>query len=346
MANKKKDNEKGVVSPVEVQTQPRSTFDTSIADAVQRKETELSRQKEERDRLQQDITSARNEKGSFLKNWLHQSKPTYDPLAEERARKATRIKAIGEALGLVASGYAAFGKDGAGYVPKFKSTAVEDIEKINEARKTYLEQNKEWQDFYATQRMADITAREEAAKALLDAKDKEIADTEDAIEKYKEDIYRHLSNKEIAELKATQALEKQEERHAQSMKEIGARASAAQSKKDNEEELLRYAAIADLISPPQNVSETVVNEGEYDEKRTTRTSTARLSRAESLKRGEAFKNSWEGRVYDILKDSGYTDEDYLQALPILEKTIEDLVKNEGYSYDRAIEEVINYMRNE
>lgn len=330
-----------------------SPFMTSLADMVRAKEEKYAAQKAEREKLQGDVNAARNAQGSFISNYFKQQKPKYDENAEKRQLQAARIKAIGDALGLVASGFAAFGKNGAGYVPKFESSVVADIEKINEARKQYLQQNKEWKEFEYNQRLADLQAKTKAAEALLSAKDKDIENTREEIADYEKAMQRHQSNKEIAAIKAEQALEKQSQGHTQKMEQIGKRTEGAIAAKQagaeikaQEDSALEYAAIADLVSPPENVSETVVNEGEYNEKRTKKTSTARLSRAENIKRGEAFKASWKGRLYDKYKSLGGTIDDYLAALPEVEKTITDLAASGQYTYNEAVEEVLKSIRNE
>ena len=341
------------VQPQESQTPKPSAFETSMAEMVRKQEEDLARQRTERDKLQQEIASARDAEGSFVANWFKANEPKFDANAEKRAQQAARIKAIGEALGLVASGFAAFGKNGMGYVPKFESSALKDIEKINETREKYLAQKEAWKEFDYKQRLAKLQADTKAAEALKSAKDKDIDAGEKTLSRYQEMMQKHQSEKEIAAIKAEQALEKQSQGHAQKLEQIGKRTEGAiaeqnakDAKKAEENTALEYAAIADLVSPPENVVETVENEGKYDEKRTTRTSTARLSRAENIKRGEAFKASWQGRLYDKYKELGGTTEEYLKALPEVEKTVNDLVKSGNYTYNEAVEEVLKYISNE
>lgn len=317
-----------------------STFETSMADMVRKQEEDLAQQRAERDKLQQEIMAARDAEGSFVANWFRQNEPKYDAEAEKRAKQAARIKAIGEALGLVASGFAAFGNNGMGYVPKFESSALKDIEKINETREKYLAQREAWKEFDYKQRLASLQARTKAAEALKEAKDKDIEDTEAQLQDYEKMMQKHLSDKELAAIKAEQALEKQSQGHTQRMEQIGKRTEGAiaeqnakQAKEKEEQEVLGYAAVADMVEP--FVVETEVTDKYGRTKKTTKKGSP--THDDNLKRGKAFKESWKGKLYEQVKAEGATTEDAVDII----KDVINLIGKEGLSQEEAIAEVLD-----
>lgn len=317
-----------------------SSFETSMAELVKQRSARLAEQKAERDRLAQDIASARDAEGSFVANWFKTNEPKYDANAEKRATQAARIKAIGEALGLVASGFAAFGKNGMGYVPKFESSALKDIEKINETREKYLAQREAWKEFDYKQRLASLQARTKAAEALKEAKDKDIEDTEAQLQDYEKMMQKHLSEKELDAIKAEQALEKQSQGHTQRMEQMGKRTEGAiaeqnakQAKEKEEQELLGYAAVADMVEP--FVVETEVTDEYGQTKKTTKKGSP--THDDNLKRGKAFKESWKGKLYEQVKAEGATTEDAVDII----KDVIYLIEKENYSQEEAIAEALD-----
>lgn len=306
-----------------------SPFMASLADMVRAKEEKYAAQKAEREKLQGDVNAARNAQGSFISNYFKQQKPKYDENAEKRQLQAARIKAIGDALGLVASGFAAFGKNGAGYVPKFESSVVADIEKINEARKQYLQQNEEWKEFEYNQRLADLQAKTKAAEALLSAKDKDIENTREEIADYEQAMQRHQSNKEIAAIKAEQALEKQSQGHTQKMEQIGKRTegaiAAAQiraSGKDKPENAA-YFALWEALHPNETVTTESVDQ--YGQKKTT-TKPKTYNDKERAEKASIVKESREGKLYDQYRAQGL-DHNQAIAAVLRDKEVERVKNN-------------------
>lgn len=319
-----------------------SPFMASLADMVRAKEEKYAAQKAEREKLQGDVNAARNAQGSFISNYFKQQKPKYDENAEKRQLQAARIKAIGDALGLVASGFAAFGKNGAGYVPKFESSVVADIEKINEARKQYLQQNEEWKEFEYNQRLADLQAKTKAAEALLSAKDKDIENTREEIADYEQAMQRHQSNKEIAGIKAEQALEKQSQGHTQKMEQIGKRTegaiAAAQiraSGKDKSENAA-YFALWKALNPNETVTTESVDQ--YGQKKTT-TKPKTYTKNQESQFTEATKNDWTGRYLDKLMSEGMSQEAAIADIVVITDAVKALVKK-GHKIDDARDAVI------
>lgn len=331
--------------PIETPSTPEvaSPFTTSIADAVRTREEKLARQRAEREKLLQDISTARDAQGSFVSNYFKLHKPQYDADAEKRQLQAARIRAIGDALGLVASGFAAFGKNGAGYVPKFESSVVEDIEKINKARETYLQQNKEWKDFEYKQHLAELQAKTKAAEALLESKDKEIEDTREEIADYEQALQRYQSDKEVAAIKAEQALEKQQQGHTQKMEQIGKRtegaiaakqAGAAAKEKGND---AKYFALWKALNPDET-EKTVVEGGNSFNPKTT-TKPKRYSKNEETQYTAATKSDWTGRYLDKLMSEGMSQEAAIADIAVIANAVKQLVEK-GHKLDDARNAVI------
>lgn len=350
----KKDIESESQKPIETPATPKpaeetpatsegaSPFMTSLADMVRAKEEKYAAQKAEREKLQGDVNAARNAQGSFISNYFKQQKPKYDENAEKRQLQAARIKAIGDALSLVASGFAAFGKNGAGYVPKFESSVVADIEKINEARKQYLQQNEEWKEFEYNQRLADLQAKTKAAEALLSAKDKDIENTREEIADYEQAMQRHQSNKEIADIKAEQALEKQSQGHTQKMEQIGKRTEGAiaaaqiRASGKHKPENAAYFALWKALNPNETVTTESVDQ--YGQKKTT-TKPKTYTKNQESQFTEATKNDWTGRYLDKLMSEGMSQEAAIADIVLITDAVKALVKR-GHKIDDARDAVI------
>lgn len=291
-----------------------STFETSMADMVRKQEEDLAQQRAERDKLQQEIMAARDAEGSFVANWFRQNRPTYDADAEKRAQQAARIKAIGEALGLVASGFAAFGKNGMGYVPKFESSALKDIEKINEIREKYLAQREAWKEFDYKQHLAALQARTEAAEALKAAKDDDIDAGEKTLARYKEMMQKHQSDKEIATIKGEQAKEKQAQGHEQKLEQIGkrnegaiaAKQAGAANKAQAASSNAAYFALWKALNPNEEVTVTQSGGNIRGTKTTTKPKT--YTKNQETQFTEATKNDWSGKLLDEYLASGMSQE--------------------------------------
>lgn len=291
------------------QTLP-SAFETSMAEMVRKQEEYLAQQRAKRDKLQQEIMAARDAEGSFVANWFRQNEPKYDAEAEKRAKQAARIKAIGEALGLVASGFAAFGKNGMGYVPKFESSALKDIEKINETREKYLAQREAWKEFDYKQRLASLQARTKAAEALKEAKDDDIDAGEKTLARYKEMMQKHQSDKEIATIKGEQAKEKQAQGHEQKLEQIGkrnegaiaAKQAGAANKAQAASSNAAYFALWKALNPNEEVTVTQSGGNIRGTKTTTKPKT--YTKNQEAQFTEATKNDWSGKLLDEYLTSG------------------------------------------
>lgn len=343
-----------------------SPFETSMAEMVRKQEQDLAQQRAERNKLEQEIMAARDAEGSFVANWFKTNEPKYDADAEKRANRAARIKAIGEALGLVASGFAAFGKKGMGYVPKFESSALKDIEKINDTRQKYLDQKEAWKEFDYKQRLAALQARTKAAEALRDAKDKDIDAGEKTLSRYQEMMQKHQSNKEIAAIKGEQAKERQQQGHTQKLEQIEERGkwavTAKQTGASNKAQAAAsnagYFALWKALNPNEEVKVTQSGGNIRGTKTTTKPKT--YTKNQEAQFTEATKNDWTGKLLDEYMSSGMSQEAAIAEVVEINtiknslnvagasvqdriemaKDVQSIVREDGKPINEAIAEVI------
>ena len=137
--------------------------------------------------MQKRINDAKANQMSVLSAFVQQQKPEYDEKKEKRMRNRAMIQAFGDVLSEASKGYFAYNKKGAGVVPKSTpSNALEEVNKISEMQKKYLDEKKAWDtlnmDWQAKKTQADI----DAAEALLTKEEKYQEKIEDRIEKLRE----------------------------------------------------------------------------------------------------------------------------------------------------------------
>lgn len=137
--------------------------------------------------MQKRINEAKANQMSVLSAFVQQQKPVYDEKKEKRMRNRAMIQAFGDVLSEASKGYFAFRDKGAGVVPKSTpSNALEEVNKISEMQKKYLDEKKAWDtlnmDWQAKKTQADI----DAAEALLTKEEKYQEKIEDRIEKLRE----------------------------------------------------------------------------------------------------------------------------------------------------------------
>lgn len=137
--------------------------------------------------MQKRINDAKANQMSVLSAFVQQQKPVYDEKKEKRMRNRAMIQAFGDVLAEASKGYFAYNKKGAGVVPKSTpSNALEEVNKISEMQKKYLDEKKAWDtlnmDWQAKKTQADI----DAAEALLTKEEKYQDEIEDRIEKLRE----------------------------------------------------------------------------------------------------------------------------------------------------------------
>jgi hypothetical protein len=137
--------------------------------------------------LQKRINEAKANQMSVLSAFVEKQKPVYDEKKEKRMRNRAMIQAFGDVLAEASKGYFAYNKKGAGVVPKnTPSNALEEVNKISEMQKKYLDEKKAWDtlnmDWQTKKAQADI----DAAEALLTKEEKYQDKIEERIEKLRE----------------------------------------------------------------------------------------------------------------------------------------------------------------
>lgn len=137
--------------------------------------------------MQNRINEAKANQMSVLSAFVEKQKPVYDEKKEKRMRNRAMIQAFGDVLAEASKGYFAYNKKGAGVVPKSTpSNALEEVNKISEMQKKYLDEKKAWDtlnmDWQAKKTQADI----DAAEALLTKEEKYQDKIEDRINKLEE----------------------------------------------------------------------------------------------------------------------------------------------------------------
>lgn len=131
-----------------------------------------ARQAEINDR-QKRINDAKANQMSVLSAFVQQQKPEYDEKKEKRMRNRAMIQAFGDVLAEASKGYFAYNKKGAGVVPtSTPSKALEEVNKISEMQKKYLNDKKTWDNLNFEWQQKKSQADIDAADALLAKEEK------------------------------------------------------------------------------------------------------------------------------------------------------------------------------
>jgi hypothetical protein len=123
--------------------------------------------------MQKRINDAKANQMSVLSAFVQQQKPVYDEKKEKRMRNRAMIQAFGDVLSEASKGYFAYNKKGAGVVPKnTPSNALEEVNKISEMQKKYLNDKKTWDNLNFEWQQKKSQADIDAADALLAKEEK------------------------------------------------------------------------------------------------------------------------------------------------------------------------------
>lgn len=164
--------------------QPYEDGKTSFAGELEKQQKAEAEGKAKVDSLTTGVQNAIANKASVLGSIVEKRKPKYDENKEKRMRNAAIIQSLGDVLTAAVKGVHAYGKRGAGVVPKgAPSNAMEGVAKINDMQKKYLEQRKAWEGLelsWAQQKADDEIA---AAEALLARGEKDYAAAKENREK-------------------------------------------------------------------------------------------------------------------------------------------------------------------
>ena len=132
--------------------------------ALQEKQNASAKNLEE---LQTNYKEALKNKTSVIGSLVEKQKPKYDEDKERRLRGAAIINSLGDMLSAAVRGYHAYGKGGAGVVPKAPmSPAMEEVNKINEMQQKYLNEHKAWENLELNWKAQLADADIAAAEAL------------------------------------------------------------------------------------------------------------------------------------------------------------------------------------
>lgn len=123
--------------------------------------------------MQKRINDAKANQMSVLSAFVQQQKPEYDEKKEKRMRNRAMIQAFGDVLSEASKGIFAYNKKGAGVVPKSTpSNALEEVNKISEMQKKYLNDKKTWDNLNFEWQQKKSQADIDAAEALLAKEEK------------------------------------------------------------------------------------------------------------------------------------------------------------------------------
>lgn len=103
--------------------------------------------KQTRDQALSKANEAYNQGQSAMLALLNANKPERNVKKERNLRNRAIVQSLGDMLTSIAQGAIAYGKNGAGYVPKIDAKSpLASIEELNKMRLEYAERNKEWKD--------------------------------------------------------------------------------------------------------------------------------------------------------------------------------------------------------
>lgn len=123
--------------------------------------------------MQKRINDAKANQMSVFSAFVQQQKPEYDEKKEKRMRNRAMIQAFGDVLAEASKGYFAYNKKGAGVVPtSTPSKALEEVNKISEMQKKYLNDKKTWDNLNFEWQQKKSQADIDAADALLAKEEK------------------------------------------------------------------------------------------------------------------------------------------------------------------------------
>lgn len=134
---------------------------TAEQEAIKKQEEAVEAQKKKRDKA-----IARGE--SLTLAMLEDRKPEYDGAKAKRLRNRAIVQSLGDMLSAVAMGAHAYGKKGAGYVPKMaESGHMQSLAEVDKMRDEYLKRGEEWKNLELNWKKAQEDAKIAAEEKLL-----------------------------------------------------------------------------------------------------------------------------------------------------------------------------------
>lgn len=142
---------------------------TADLEAIKKQEAAVKDQKQKRDTAIQNGTS-------LTLTMLEDRKPKYDETKEKRLRNRAIVQSLGDMLSAVAMGAHAYGKKGAGYVPKMaESGHMQSLAEVDKMRDEYLKRGEKWKNLELNWKKAQADAKIAAEEKLLTKEEEKLA---------------------------------------------------------------------------------------------------------------------------------------------------------------------------
>lgn len=137
--------------------------------AIQAQEAAVQEQKKKTDTAIENGTS-------LTLAMLEDRKPKYDEAKAKRLRNRAIVQSLGDMLSAVAMGAHAYGKKGAGYVPKMaESGHMQSLAEVDKMRDEYLKRGEEWKNLELNWKKAQADAKIAAEEKLLTKEEEKLA---------------------------------------------------------------------------------------------------------------------------------------------------------------------------
>lgn len=142
---------------------------TADLEAIKKQEAAVEEQKKKRNTAIQNGTS-------LVLKMLKDTKPEYDEAKAKRLRNRAIVQSLGDMLSAVAMGAHAYGKKGAGYVPKMaESGHMQSLAEVDKMRDEYLKRGEEWKNLELNWKKAQADAKIAAEEKLLTKEEEKLA---------------------------------------------------------------------------------------------------------------------------------------------------------------------------
>lgn len=326
---------------------------------VNAKQAQANAAQQRANELLEAYNTARANGDSAIGALMQGSKPVRKEVDEKRLRNAAKIQAFGDVLSAATSGYFAFNKKGAGYVPNVSlNSPFKNLEKLNELEKEYQQRKLKWDADMLNYAISRETAKQAAAQSLYTAAQKRADDATKAADDAYVDLLKEYGDYNIAAMREA-GQNKRAQAANQTRLAIAAMEGERADKKDTKEKSdARKIGWYDILSPweardIETETESVDEYGMSKMSKTRKKSTYSDDKEQRL--SEAYTNdviaqaekyyksgkydeaqSLEAAVYATaiskMKGQGFKDE---EAMMIAEQTWY-YIYNEGYSYDKAL----------
>lgn len=220
---------------------------------IEEREKAVEEQKKKRDEAIQNGTS-------LVLNMLKESKPEYDEAKAKRLRNRAIVQSLGDMLSAVAMGAHAYGKKGAGYVPKMaESGHMQSLAEVDKMRDEYLKRGEEWKNLELNWKKAQADAKIAAEEKLLTEEEAKLATAKskaeatrkaqaDLLNTWKEKVADYYMDMDKEKGKAANAQERDKRNHEYRMEEAVVKEESKADSKDpntkmtDEEKALREFA--------------------------------------------------------------------------------------------------------